>query len=52
MCYPLKIKTIIIIIIIIINKLLNLGAYHTNFPNLKHPRAPSQNCKKKNPCSF
>ena len=23
--------------------------YHANFPNLKGPRAPSQNCKK-NPC--
>ena len=28
------------------NKFPNLGVYHANFPNLKGPRAPSQNCKK------
>ena len=27
------------------NKFPNLGIYHTNFPNLKGPRAPSQDCK-------
>ena len=27
-------------------KFPNLGVYHANFPNLKGPRAPSQNCKK------
>ena len=28
-------------------KFPNLGVCHANFPNLKGPRAPSQNCKKK-----
>ena len=28
------------------NKFPNLRVYHAHFPNLKGPRAPSQNCKK------
>ena len=28
------------------NKFPNLGVYRANFPNLREPRAPSQNCKK------
>ena len=28
------------------NKFPNSGVYHVNFPNLKGPRAHSQNCKK------
>ena len=41
-------------IIVHYNKFPNLGFYHTNFFNLKGPRAPSQNCKKKKkiPASF
>ena len=36
-------------IIVHYNKFPNLGVYDANFPNLKGPGAPSQNCKK-NPC--
>ena len=35
------------VLIVHCNKIPNLGVYSTNFPNLKGPRAPSQNCKKK-----
>ena len=34
-------------VIVRYNKFPNLGVYHANFPNLKSPWAPSQNCKKK-----
>ena len=33
-------------IIVHYNKVSNLGVYRANFPNLKGPRAPSQNCNK------
>ena len=33
-------------IIVQYNKFSNLGDYQANFPNLKGPRAPSQNFKK------
>ena len=33
-------------IIVHYNKFPNLGVYRATFPNLKGPRAPSQNCKK------
>ena len=33
-------------IIVHYDRFLNLGVYHANFPNLKGPRLPSQNCKK------
>ena len=33
-------------IILHYNKFPNLGVCHANFPNLKGPRVPSQNCKK------
>ena len=29
------------------NKFPNYGVYRASFPNLKGPRAPSQNCKKR-----
>ena len=32
-------------------KISNSAVYRANFPNLKGPRAPSQNCKK-NPCCY
>ena len=34
-------------IILHYKKFPNLGVCHANFPNLKGPRVPSQNCKKK-----
>ena len=34
-------------IIVHYNKFPNLGVYHATFPNLKGPRAHSENCKKK-----
>ena len=34
------------LIIVHYNKFTNLGVFRTNFPDLKGPRIPSQNCKK------
>ena len=34
-------------IIVHYKKFPNIEVYHANFPNLKGPRAPSQNCRKK-----
>ena len=35
----------------LLRKFPNLVVYRANFPNLKGPRAPSQNCKKKIPAA-
>ena len=38
-------------IIVHYNIFPNVGVYHTTFPNLKGPKAPSRNCKKIPACS-